>query len=130
LVDPGVEQRPQDDSAATYAPRLTKEEGWIDWSLPARDIHNRVRGLHPWPHAFSLMNGRRVIVLRSSVSAREGPADPGAVLVAQGDDLTVGTGMGAVKLLELQLEGGRPMGTREFLSGHLLLPGQRFSGRP
>jgi methionyl-tRNA formyltransferase len=130
FVEPGVEERPQDDSAATYAPRLTKDEGWIDWSQSARDVHNRVRGLHPWPHAFSLMNGRRVIVLRSSVSPVQRHADPGAVLVAQGDDLTVATGMGAVNLLELQLEGRRPMSSREFLSGHPLLPGQRFSGGP
>jgi methionyl-tRNA formyltransferase len=130
FVDPGVEERPQDDGAATYAPRLSKDEGWIDWSQSARDVHNRVRGLHPWPHAFSLMNERRVILLRSSVSARSYQADPGTVVVAQGDDLTVATGAGAVNLLELQLEGRRPMGAREFMSGHPPVPGQRFSGPP
>ena len=52
---------------ATYAPRLTKEEGLIDWTLPARAIHNRVRGLYPWPHAYTYLDGARVILLKTRV---------------------------------------------------------------
>ena len=58
-------EEPQDDSLSTYAPRLTKEEGLIDWALTATAIHNRVRGLYPWPHAYTHINGSRVIVLKA-----------------------------------------------------------------
>src|SRR5262245_5334437 len=58
---------PQDHAISTYAPRLTKEEGLIDWTLPAQQIHDRVRGLHPWPHAYSFLNGERVILLKTGV---------------------------------------------------------------
>src|SRR5436309_548417 len=64
----------QDDAAATYAPRLTKDDGVIDWSWPAVRVHNLIRGLHPWPHAFSFLHGRRLILLRSKAVA----AGPGA----------------------------------------------------
>ena len=58
---------PQDASRSTYASRLTKEEGLIDWTLPARRIHDRVRGLYPWPHAYSFLDGERVILLKTAV---------------------------------------------------------------
>jgi methionyl-tRNA formyltransferase len=90
-------------------------------------VHNRVRGLHPWPHAFTTLKGRRVIVLRSAVTDAAADGQPGTVLLAHGDDLIVSTGSGTVKLLELQLEGRRPMRTREFLAGHPILPGERFT---
>src|SRR2546426_375471 len=60
-------EEPQDDSQASFAPRLTKDEGLVDWSLPARAIHDRVRGLHPWPHAYTFIDGERTIILRSRV---------------------------------------------------------------
>ena len=63
-------EEPQDDALATYAPRLTKEEGLIDWTLAARRIHDRVRGLFPWPHAYSCVDGRRVIVLEDVAAGR------------------------------------------------------------
>src|SRR5207247_4267161 len=53
LAENGVEETPQDDAAATYAHRLTKADGLLDWTEPARALHNRVRGLHPWPHAYT-----------------------------------------------------------------------------
>jgi methionyl-tRNA formyltransferase len=60
-------EEPQDPTRTTYAPRLTKEEGLIDWSQPSLVIHNRVRGLYPWPHAYTFLDGARLIVLRSRV---------------------------------------------------------------
>ena len=65
-----VRPEPQDDSASTYAPRLRKEEGLIDWTQSARRIHNRVRGLYPWPHAYSYLDGARLILLRTAVPLR------------------------------------------------------------
>lgn len=107
----------QDESAATYAARLTKDDGTIDWTLPAQRVHDLIRGLYPWPHAFTYHRGRRVIVLRSTtLPAAEG--QPGRILEAEGDRLHVGTGQGAIAITKLQAEGGRPMTPREFLAGH------------
>jgi methionyl-tRNA formyltransferase len=122
-----AEETPQDDRAATYAPRLTKDEGVIDWAQPAAAIHNKVRGLHPWPHAFSFLAGNRYIVLRTSPRVGErAPAQPGTVLEAAGDRIEVATGDGAIRILEVQLEGRRPMRAREFLAGRAIRPGARF----
>jgi methionyl-tRNA formyltransferase len=129
-------EEPQDEHLATYAPRLTKDEGLIDWTLPAARIHDRVRGLFPWPHAYSYVDGRRIIVWR--VSPRPAPstalgaspvtAPPGTVVYAAGDELHVAAGDGrALALLELQSEGGRPLRTADFLRGHAVQPGARFS---
>jgi methionyl-tRNA formyltransferase len=123
-------ETPQDDARATYAPRLTKEEGTIDWSLPARAIHNRVRGLHPWPRAWTTIGLHRLVVLRGSaaqgVESSPGAA-PGVVLEAHGDRFVVAAGEGtAYRLTELQPEGRRAMAVREFLAGHPVAAGTRL----
>jgi methionyl-tRNA formyltransferase len=64
IAEGTAHEEPQDDASATYAPRLTKEEGLIDWSKPSLAIHNHVRGLYPWPHAYTFLNGARLIVRR------------------------------------------------------------------
>ena len=123
-------ERPQDDAAATYAPRLTKEEGRIDWERSARDIHNRIRGLHPWPHAYSFLGAERVLVLRSRLRSPSIEGGPGEIVQASGDDLVVAANEGALSLVQLQPEGRRVMGAREFLAGRKIRPGQRFSVDP
>src|SRR5207249_219678 len=60
-----VREDPQDDAAATYARRLSKEDGIVDWTRPTQAIHNLIRGLHPWPHAFTYLHGQRLILLRT-----------------------------------------------------------------
>ncbi len=127
---PVVEQ-PQDHSQATYAPRLTKEDGVIDWSRAARDIHNQVRGLHPWPHAFSSLQGRRLVVVRTAVGPLVAAAPPGSIVEADADRLRVATGAGtSIDLVLVQLEGRRAMSAREFLAGHRIAAGARFDVRP
>jgi methionyl-tRNA formyltransferase len=130
LSEGRAEERAQDDSEATYAHRLTKEDGAIDWSQPADRIHNLVRGLHPWPHAYSYIDERRYIVLRSEPLLDE-PSNqlPGTVTEVNANRLTVATGNGRLRILELQVEGKRPMGIREFVAGHRLEPGSRFAPR-
>jgi methionyl-tRNA formyltransferase len=121
----------QDDDRATYAHRLTKDDGIVDWSRSAEDIHNQIRGLHPWPHAFAFLRGHRVILHRSSRSSPVSAADaPGALSEAAGDRLVVATGAGRLQLLVIQAEGKRPMGAREFLAGHPLTQGDRFTAVP
>jgi methionyl-tRNA formyltransferase len=125
-----VKEVPQDDRYATYAHRLTKEDGIIDWSKAARDIHNQIRGLHPWPHAFSYVGGERLILWRSTWSDAASTAAPGTIVIAHGDELTISTGSGLLHVTELQAEGRRVAGTREFLAGRRLAPGDRFTAQP
>ena len=124
-----VEEAAQDDSLATYAHRLTKDDGIVDWARPARAIHNQIRGLHPWPHAFAFLGDQRLILLRSAWSADSSDAAPGTIVAAHGDDLRIATGAGTLQLTELQAEGRRASRVREFLAGHRLSPGQRFAAR-
>jgi len=127
-------ETPQDEAAATYAQRLTKDDGGVDWKWPADRLHNLVRGLHPWPHAFTFHQNRRLILRRSTVIAvePEGPAryEPGTIVEAAGEHLVVATGAGRLRLTEIQAEGKRPMSAREFLAGHHLAAGERFSPDP
>jgi methionyl-tRNA formyltransferase len=128
------QETPQDDSAATYAHRLTKEDGVIDWSWPAARLHDLIRGLQPWPQAFSFLRDRRFILIRSSAKEAEvaGPeaSEAGTIVEAEGDRLVVATGSGWLQVTEIQAEGKRPMGAREFLAGHRLIPGDRFTAAP
>jgi len=121
---------PQNEAQATYAPRLTKEEGLIDWTLSASRLHNRVRGLYPWPHAYTFLNGTRLIVLRSAVAASAASASassPGTILRATSEAVHVATGEGELAILEVRPEGRRAMHVHDFLLGHRLAAGEAFS---
>jgi methionyl-tRNA formyltransferase len=120
-------ETPQDDSRATYAPPLRKDEGFIDWKESAAVLHDLVRGLHPWPHAFTHLAGKRVIILRSAVDPASGAEAPGTVVVADRDTLAIATGAGRLRLVELQPEGKRPMAVRDFLAGHRVHAGERVT---
>jgi methionyl-tRNA formyltransferase len=123
-----VTETPQVDAEATYAPRVRKEEGRVDWAQPARLIHNQVRGLHPWPHAFTFSSSGRIILHRSAVL--DGPsstAPPGTVLHAsRSDGIGVASGDGVLTIVELQAEGGKVLPATAFLAGHPLRPGDRL----
>jgi methionyl-tRNA formyltransferase len=123
-----AQETPQDDTAATYAHRLTKEDGIVDWTWPARRIHDQIRGLRPWPHAHAFVRGGRLILLRSSITSETaGTADPGTIVEASGDRLIVATGDAPLRLVQIQAEGKRPMLVRDFLAGHHLAVGDRFT---
>jgi methionyl-tRNA formyltransferase len=125
-----VREQPQDESRATYAPRMTREDGVIDWTRSAKQIHDLVRGLHPWPHAWSFLAGQRLIIHRSMVSSEAPAAPPGTILPGIDTELRVATGAGALELLDVQLEGKRPMPARDFRAGHKIPAGARFSASP
>lgn len=118
--DGGLEPKPQDESAATYAPILTKEDGRIDWKRPAEEIRNRIRGTLPWPGAFTTLGGRTLKITRAEISS--GSGRPGEVLNSEGT-LAVAAGGGAVEIKELQMEGKRKMPSGEFLRGIRLKAG-------
>ena len=128
LAEGTAVETPQDDSLATYARKLTKAEGVLDWTQPARALHNRIRGLHPWPHASAYLDGTRLIVLESAVADQSHAAVPGAIVRADRDALHVAAGgHTTLSLVRVQLEGRRPMTIREFMAGHAPRDGQRFT---
>jgi methionyl-tRNA formyltransferase len=130
LADGRAVEELQDHTQSTYASKISKEEGLIDWTLPAAAIHNRVRGLYPWPHAFSYLNGERLIVMRSHVSSEPTNAAPGTIVDASSGVIHVATGYGERLVIdEVQPEGRRAMKVRDYLAGHPIQPGARLGDR-
>lgn len=121
-------ETPQDHARATFAPKITKEEGAIDWNQPAAAIHNRIRGLQPWPLASTTLKGRRLVLRRSRVgSPSEDGAVPGTVVRAHGDEILVACGDAtSLRIFDIQPEGKRTMTAREFLVGRGVTAGDRF----
>jgi methionyl-tRNA formyltransferase len=120
-------EEPQDEHLATYAARLTKDEGLIDWSLSAARIHDRVRGLHPWPHAYSFVNGRRIIVWRTSPQPETAAAAPGTVLRADADGWSSPQATGTrSRCWNCRRKADGRCARRMFLRGHPVSPGACF----
>lgn len=113
---------PQPEDGVTYAEKISKSETRIDWSRPAAEVHNHIRGLSPWPGAWFEHEGVRVKVLRSTLA--DGNGAPGAVL---DEHLTVACGEGAVRLALVQRAGKQPMNAEEFLRGARIGRGMRLS---
>jgi methionyl-tRNA formyltransferase len=115
----------QDHSKATLAPILKREDGWIDFSRPARQIYDRWRGFQPWPGAHTVLRGKKLIVQKMHV-AGSGDCEVGVVRV-DGDRLCVGCEGGILLGLdEVQMEGKRRMSAAEFLRGNQLRSGERL----
>ena len=125
-----IEEVPQDNARATHAPKIEKAEGPINWALPARVIHNRVRGLQPWPMASTNIGAVRCLIHRTALIERVTDAPAGTIVEAAGDMLAVAAGDGSVlQILSIQPEGRRAMSVREFLSGRTLQPGTSLGDR-
>ena len=120
--------RPQPAEGASYAPKIKKQDGRLDWNQPACALWNRVRGLVPWPGAFSYLPGQPqphlLKIWHAEVVERSGP--PGEVLQADKTGIVVGCGREALRILSLQREGGRRLPAQGFLAGHPLHLGQRL----
>jgi methionyl-tRNA formyltransferase len=128
--------QPQERAKVTKAAKLRKEDGLIDWSKPARAVHDQVRAMQPWPIATTYWHRRyhpdleplRLIIHRTRPvdgPDAERPA-PGTVVEAAGDRLVVAAAVGWVRVLTVQVAGKKPMPAADFLRGHLVLPGDRF----
>ena len=111
---PSITPEPQDDSQATYAPILKKEDGRIDWRLSPAEILNRIRGFMPWPGCYSLLRGQTFHIWKGARADRE--LQPG-VMGVMDRRLYAGCGGGAIELLEVQLEGKKRMPAAAFLNG-------------
>ena len=108
----------QDNARATYAPKLKREHGLIDWSESAEAIERKIRAYYPWPGAFMKVGDQNLKIFSASIVDLNG--QPGEVLRSD-EDLIVATGRGALSLAEVQLEGKRRMSAAEFLRGHRAL---------
>ena len=122
-----LEPAPQDDAQATYAPKVTTEEARIDWTRPASELRDHVRGLDPVPGAWTTLGGERLKVWRTAPSPRRDLAP--AELDAEGG-LTVGTGDGALELTEVQMRGKRRMEGAELARGLRLGPRHYLDREP
>ena len=136
-------REPQDHSQATYAPKMRKADGQIDWSFPARLIERCTRAFEPWPGAFTFLPVRidktgapeRIKILQAEmVSNEEVPgfeqAAPGTVCLLSPTGPVVATGNGLLRLTALQPDGSRRMDGKSFLNGHPMEPGDRFCSVP
>jgi len=119
---PPTPPRPQ-PPGATYAAKLTREDGRIDWTRPAAAIARRIRALNPWPGTFTGIDGTTLKILAARAEAGTPPAAPGTVL---DDRLAIACGEGILRPLRLQLAGRAALATADFLRGHPLPPGSRL----
>lgn len=133
-----IEETPQDDADATYAPRLTREDAHVDWSAPARDVANRIRGLDAVPGAWTILDGTELKVYRPKLadpdaaeSAGAPAVEPGTVLRVNASNpeepLLVACGAGAVWVREVKPAGRRRMTTADWLRGRGPAPGDRLT---
>jgi methionyl-tRNA formyltransferase len=118
---------PQDHDQATMAPMLSKKDGRIDWHMPADAIDAFIRGMNPWPGAFTFLENRRLQIYMARSIQTEAVASPGTVIKGFADELRVAAGKGALSILELQGDSGKRLPVRSFLQGCPLSPGNRFT---
>jgi len=118
---------PQDNSQATVAPVLKKSDGLIDWERSARIIYNKIRGLQPWPGAFTTFRGKGCQIWGKPLQPISAGGMPGVMLPTQEDGLLVICGSNSVLRVEhLQLEGRKRVTDAEFMNGARIVPGERF----
>lgn len=124
-----VTPTPQDNSRATLAPILKKDDGKIDWQLSARKIYNRIRGLQPWPGAFTSFRGRNCQIWGKPLRPVAAGGEPGTILPTQEDGLLVicgGPVASVLRVEHIQVEGRYRVTDSEFMRGARLEPGERF----
>ena len=113
----------QDHDLATYAPMLTKDDGLIHWSKSAVSLENFIRGVTPWPGAFTRFGDQRLKIFKSTPIAVETTEAPGTVVPGFPDELRVATGEGVLSILEIQGSSGKRLSIKDFLRGHAIPPG-------
>ena len=123
-----IRPRAQREEDASFAPVLRREDGLIDWSHDAFEIERRVRGFQPWPNAYTMDESRRLVIWRAGPArAQHTHARTGEIIEAHGDDLVVACGGGtALRLVEIQPEGKRRMGARDFINGARVVVGGKL----
>jgi methionyl-tRNA formyltransferase len=126
LIEMGKAQpRKQDNTLACPAPKIFKQDCRINWYASSQQVHNFIRGLSPHPASWTTLGGRIIKVYRSSLGEAQ-TSEPGRILLRTNDSLLIGTGNGAISILELQQEGKRRLDIEEFLRGYKIKEGDLF----
>ncbi len=115
-----------EESPTDYARMITKEDGRIDWSRPAEELERRIRGVIPWPGAFTKLDGKTLKIWKAEVLETDTGMEPGQVAAAGKEGLAVQTGKGQIRILDLQLEGKKRMEAAAFLRGYSVEAGTRL----
>jgi methionyl-tRNA formyltransferase len=121
-----IQSLPQDDSKATYAPPLKKEDGHIHWEKEAKEIDRQIRAFNPWPGTFTKLGDQLLKIYRGEIREKAPGGKAGTVVWVGSDFIELATGKDSFLIKEVQLEGRRRMGVREFLSGHPVPVGTVF----
>jgi methionyl-tRNA formyltransferase len=122
-ADNAIHPRSQDHELATYAPMLTKDDGLINWNKSAKSLETFIRGVTPWPGAYTFWEGKRLKIFSSIPVTADISEPPGTVLKGFPDELRVATGEGVLSILEIQGASGKRLKIKEFLRGHPIEPG-------
>jgi methionyl-tRNA formyltransferase len=123
LAENTIQPLPQDHSLATYAPMLSKDDGLIRWNKSAESLVNFIRGVTPWPGAYTFLDDKRLKIFKSRPVAMEFTESPGTVLKGFADELRIATANGALCVEEIQVDSGKRLKIRDFLRGHRIPPG-------
>ncbi len=130
FVSGKIQPQAQPAEGVSHAPKIKKEDGKIDWNLPAQNILNRLRAFTPWPGAFTFLAGapqpQLLKIWKAETAGQSG--GPGDILSADRSGIVAACGENALRILELQREGGRRMSAAEYLAGHALKAGGKFEG--
>lgn len=127
LIEMGkIQPKPQDNSQATKAPKIYKEDCRINWNKPASEVHNFIRGLSPNPGAFTYFQDKMIKIYRTRLITENASNPPGTIVHVK-EKLLVATNPGQIEIVELQLEGKRKLPSEEFLRGFKIHPGDKFS---
>jgi len=122
-ADNTIQPIAQDHNHATYAPLLTKDDGLINWNKSAKSLEHFIRGVTPWPGAYTFWEDKRLKIFNSAPITADISEPPGAVLVGFPDELRVATGEGALSIREIQGASGKRLTIKDFLRGHPIPPG-------
>lgn len=121
-----VREKQPEESTTPYARMIDKKMGAIDWEKPAKEIEQLIRGLNPWPSAYTRLQGKILKIWKAEVLLEHSQEAPGQITEVTKDSIVVQTGQGRLKILELQLEGKKRMDAASFLRGYALKEGESF----
>jgi len=127
FADNTIQPTPQNHNLATYAPMLSKDDGLINWNKPAATLETFIRGVTPWPGAYSFLRDKRLKIFKSSPLETTSTDPPGTVLKGFPDELWVATANGVLSIEEIQSAAGKRLPIRDFLRGCNIPPGTVLS---
>jgi len=121
-----ITPRSQPADGVSYARKITREDGHLDWTQPAKTLLNRIRAFTPWPGAFTHLGPQRLLLKIWQAVVAEQSGEPGCVLQADKSGVVIACANGSLRVTQLQREGGRRLAAHEFLAGHPLKPGDKL----